>query len=156
MKEHIVVIMPAYNAERWIGESIDSVRAQTLTDWELIVVDDGSTDGTAQVVRGYADPRVRLVCEENSGGPARPRNIGIRNARGRYVSLLDADGGTVPPGGVFMPGISGGNLFIEIDLAYENSDFSLVQNPTPEPGAAVLLILGGFGILVRHRRRRLR
>jgi glycosyltransferase involved in cell wall biosynthesis len=86
----VTVVMPAYNAEAWIGEAVDSVLAQTMPDWELIVVDDGSTDGTAGAVRQYADRRIRLVSQPNRG-PSAARNRGIALARGRYVSLLDAD-----------------------------------------------------------------
>lgn len=86
----VTVVMPAYNAAPWIGDAIDSVLAQTLPDWELIVVNDGSTDGTEDIVRKYDDPRIRLISQQN-GGPSSARNAGISLARGKYISLLDAD-----------------------------------------------------------------
>jgi len=86
----VTVVMPAYNAARWIRKGIDSVLAQTLSDWELIVVNDGSTDGTEALVRQYDDPRIQLVSQENSG-PSHARNVGMARARGNYISLLDAD-----------------------------------------------------------------
>lgn len=86
----VTVAMPAYNAELWIARAIESVLGQTLSDWELIVVNDGSTDGTAAVVRTFRDSRVRMVCQDN-GGAALARNTAMRHARGRYVALLDAD-----------------------------------------------------------------
>jgi glycosyltransferase involved in cell wall biosynthesis len=84
--------MPAFNAERHIAESIQTVLDQTFADWELIVVDDGSTDGTAEVVARYQaeDPRVQLVRRDN-GGQAAARNTGIRRLSAPVVAFLDAD-----------------------------------------------------------------
>ena len=85
----ISVIIPAYNAAKWIGETLDSVLAQTYPALEVLVVDDGSTDATAEVVRGYGE-RVRLI-EKPNGGHASARNLGIRLAQGEYVAFVDAD-----------------------------------------------------------------
>lgn len=84
------VVVPAYNAEKFVAAAIDSVLSQTCPDFELIVVDDGSEDGTAGVVRGYEDPRVRCIVQEN-GGVSAARNAGIRASAGEYVCFLDAD-----------------------------------------------------------------
>jgi GT2 family glycosyltransferase len=84
------VAMPAYNAERTIAASIRSVLAQTRSDHELIVVDDGSTDATVEIASGFNDPRVRVLRQENQG-PGAARNLAITEARGRYVSMLDSD-----------------------------------------------------------------
>ncbi len=86
------VVMAAYNAAATIDQAIASVLAQTWRDFELIVIDDGSTDDTAKRVSRYAaaDRRVRLYRQANAG-PARARNVGIELARGRYVSILDSD-----------------------------------------------------------------
>jgi glycosyltransferase involved in cell wall biosynthesis len=85
------VVVPAYNTARMVGAAIRSVLAQTCGDFELIVVDDGSTDDTGARIRGFeADPRVRGVRREN-GGPAAARNTGIERATGEYVSFLDSD-----------------------------------------------------------------
>jgi glycosyltransferase involved in cell wall biosynthesis len=85
------VVMPAYNAERTIGPAIASVFAQSRGDFELIVVDDGSRDGTLERVREFeADARLHLLRRANEG-PGAARNAGIRHARGRYVSFLDSD-----------------------------------------------------------------
>jgi glycosyltransferase involved in cell wall biosynthesis len=86
----VTIVMPAYNAAAWIGQAIESILGQTLPDWELIVVNDGSTDGTERVVARCRDPRIRLLMQENRGCYA-ARNVGLRVARGRYVALLDAD-----------------------------------------------------------------
>jgi glycosyltransferase involved in cell wall biosynthesis len=85
------IVMPAYNTAQTIGAAIKSVLAQTRGDFELIVVNDGSTDGTAAQVEPYlSDGRVRLISQPNSG-QARARNAAIEVARGTYVSLLDSD-----------------------------------------------------------------
>jgi glycosyltransferase involved in cell wall biosynthesis len=86
------VVVPAYNAPRTVGPAIESILAQTARDLELVVVDDGSTDETPEVVRSYErqDHRVRLVTQANQG-VAGARNTGIRLARGRFVSFLDND-----------------------------------------------------------------
>jgi glycosyltransferase involved in cell wall biosynthesis len=86
----VTVVMPLYNAERYVEQAIASVLAQTYVDFELIVVDDGSTDESVQRVRRFRDPRIRLVIQANRG-LAGARNTGIRHARGRYIALLDAD-----------------------------------------------------------------
>ncbi|MFZ0680873.1 glycosyltransferase family 2 protein, partial [Candidatus Binatus sp.] len=85
----VSVIIPAYNAVATIGGTIDSVIAQTLQDFEIICVDDGSTDGTLPTIRQYAD-RVRLIEQANSG-PAAARNNGAHNSSGEYLAFLDAD-----------------------------------------------------------------
>lgn len=85
----ISCIVPVYNGARFIGAALDSVLEQTYSPLEVTVVDDGSTDGTADVVRAYAD-RVRLVQQPN-GGPSAARNTGIANTTGALVAFLDAD-----------------------------------------------------------------
>ena len=84
------VVIPAYNARTLIGSAIRSVLAQTRDDFELVVVDDGSQDGTPEVVSGIDDPRLRLVRQDNTG-TAGARNRGIQESSGRLVSFLDND-----------------------------------------------------------------
>lgn len=86
----VSVMMPAYNAERYIGQAIESVLAQRYERWELIVVNDGSSDGTAGVVARYADPRIRVVHQENQGESA-ARNRALDEMKGEFVAFLDAD-----------------------------------------------------------------
>lgn len=92
MQDLVSVIMPAYNAGRHVAESVRSVQAQTYGLWELVVVDDGSTDETGEVVQALAveDSRVRYVRRPN-GGQAAARNTGLGAARGALVAFLDAD-----------------------------------------------------------------
>ena len=88
----VSVVMPIYNAYDYLRPAIDTVLGQTLSDIELICVDDGSTDNTLEVLKEYqaADERVRIVTENNAG-PSVARNKGLVRARGKYVIFLDAD-----------------------------------------------------------------
>src|ERR1700761_8602339 len=88
----VTVVTPAYNVAQYIGEAVDSVLAQTFTDFEYLVVDDGSQDDSVEVVRAHAghDPRFRLVPGEHRGLSA-VRNIGIKESRGQYIAYLDGD-----------------------------------------------------------------
>lgn len=87
----ISVVMAAYNGAGLIEETLASLQAQTFTDFEVIVVDDRSTDDTRDVVRAWPDPRVRLIALEKNGGPVIARNRGFGEARGRYIAALDHD-----------------------------------------------------------------
>lgn len=89
------VVIPLYNKVRHIQRAIDSVLAQTYQDYELIVIDDGSTDGGAQLVRQMSDPRIRLVTQQNAGECA-ARNRGLHEARFEWVAQLDADDAWLP------------------------------------------------------------
>jgi glycosyltransferase involved in cell wall biosynthesis len=82
-------LVPVFNGERYLREALDSIRAQTYLPLELLVADDGSTDGTAAVVRGYGAP-VQYLAQPNAG-PAAARNLGLRAATGTFVAFLDAD-----------------------------------------------------------------
>jgi len=91
MSPEISIVIPAYNASRYIRDSISSVLDQTFSSWELIVVDDGSTDNTAEIIKGFlTDPRIKLLQQKNRGVSA-ARNAGIQEAKGRYIAFLDAD-----------------------------------------------------------------
>lgn len=91
----ISVVCPMYNVEDYVGECLDSLLVQTLKDFEVIIVDDCSTDNSREVVKNYQpkfDGRLRLIeSEKNSGGCAVPRNIGISHATGKYLIFLDTD-----------------------------------------------------------------
>jgi teichuronic acid biosynthesis glycosyltransferase TuaG len=89
----VSIITPAYNAGRFIGETIRSVQAQDYDDWQMLVVDDGSSDRTCAIVRELAasDFRIRLLLAQEHGGPARARNLALDQARSRYVAFLDSD-----------------------------------------------------------------
>jgi glycosyltransferase involved in cell wall biosynthesis len=86
----VSVYIPIYNYGRFLAEAIQSVLDQTFQDWELIVVDDGSTDNTREVVDAFQDPRIHYIYQENQGNPA-ARNTALRLVKGEYVACLDAD-----------------------------------------------------------------
>ena len=86
----VSAVTPAYNAAEWIRRTVDSALAQSVAPREVIVVDDGSTDGTADVVAAHEDARVRCIRQANAG-PAAARNRGIAEATGEWIALLDAD-----------------------------------------------------------------
>ena len=88
----VSIITPLYNSERFVGQTVESVLAQTYPHWEMIVVDDGSTDNGVEIVRRYMaqDKRIRLYQQPN-GGCAAARNRGLNEAKGRYYCFLDSD-----------------------------------------------------------------
>lgn len=88
----VSIIMPSYNSSSTIGRSINSVIEQTYPYWELIIVDDNSTDNTSVIVNGMHDSRIKLIpLQKNSGSPVTPRNVAIERATGDYIAFLDSD-----------------------------------------------------------------
>ncbi len=87
----ISVVIPTYNSAQYLPETIESILSQSWQDFEIIIVDDGSTDNTQGVVRAFNSNKIQYIGQENSGGPSRPRNVGIHHARGKYISLFDSD-----------------------------------------------------------------
>ncbi len=88
----VSIIMPSYNTARFLGETIDSVIAQTYTNWELIIVDDCSADNTDEIVGKYlVDERVRYIKNEKNSGAAVSRNRALREAKGKWIAFLDSD-----------------------------------------------------------------
>lgn len=87
----VSVIMAAYNGAALLGETLESLRAQRFEDWELVAVDDCSKDDSVAVLRGFGDPRVRVIVSETNGGPVMARNRAFAEARGRYIAALDQD-----------------------------------------------------------------
>ena len=91
------VIIPVYNAERWLDMCINSVRSQSYGDFEVLLIDDGSTDGSRAICESYAakDDRIKLFCKPN-GGVSSARNLGLQYAKGEFVVFVDADDMLVP------------------------------------------------------------
>jgi teichuronic acid biosynthesis glycosyltransferase TuaG len=87
----ISVITPVYNSEKYIGDAIRSVLAQTHTNWEMLIADDCSRDNTADVIKGFDDPRVKYFLLEKNSGAAIARNKALEAAKGRFIAFLDAD-----------------------------------------------------------------
>lgn len=84
------IIMPAYNVENYIKQAVDSVINQTYDEWELIVVDDGSTDNTWEILKSYKDKRIKTIKSKNQG-VSHARNVGLKKATGDYIVFLDSD-----------------------------------------------------------------
>ena len=87
----VSIIMPSYNAANYIEASIKSVIAQTYQDWELIVVDDCSSDNTIEIIEKFNEPRIRLFVNDKNSGAAMARNRALREAKGRWIAFLDSD-----------------------------------------------------------------
>lgn len=91
MQPRVSVVMPVYDGERHLREAIDSVLRQSYRDFELLVIDDGSSDGSRRVVQGYRDRRLRLLTNDPHRGLVETRNRGVEEARGEYLAWLDCD-----------------------------------------------------------------
>ncbi|MDE6559255.1 MAG: glycosyltransferase [Muribaculaceae bacterium] len=90
----VSVITPCYNASEYISDAIKSVVNQSFSDWEMIIVDDGSNDNSAEIIKSFvsADNRIKYIrLDIPSGSPSLPRNVGIDNSKGKYIAFLDAD-----------------------------------------------------------------
>lgn len=123
----VSVIIPTYNRAKYLSSCLESLSTQTFKNFEVIISDDGSTDNTKEVVQQYSDRlQIRYIYSENFGGPARPRNIGIRYASGMYIAFLDSDDEWLPT-----------KLQRSIDRL--NQGFDLVYHPFYR-----LIPLGGF------------
>jgi glycosyltransferase involved in cell wall biosynthesis len=92
----ISVIMCVHNGERYLREAIDSILGQTCTDFEFIITDDGSADGTPDIIRSYTDSRIRFIANDDNIGLTRSLNRAIREARGEYIARQDADDVSLP------------------------------------------------------------
>lgn len=95
MDELISIIVPVYNAEKFIRETMDCVIAQSYPCWELLLVEDGSRDNSLEIIETYirdsGEERIRLICQPENMGAAKARNRGLQEAKGRYIAYLDAD-----------------------------------------------------------------
>lgn len=87
----VTVLMAVHNGDKYLREAVDSILAQKFRDFEFLIVDDGSTDGTAEVLGRYSDPRIRIVTNEENIGLTKSLNKGLGLARGEYVARIDAD-----------------------------------------------------------------
>lgn len=93
MEDKVTVVTPTWNSAKYIRETIASVQAQTYQNWEMIIVDDCSTDNTVEIIKDIAkkDTRIRIIEQKNNQGAAVARNIAVQNSTGRYVAYLDSD-----------------------------------------------------------------
>jgi glycosyltransferase involved in cell wall biosynthesis len=96
MNPYVTVLMPVYNSEMYLKEAIDSILNQTFRDFEFIVINDGSTDSTSDIIKSYSDPRIIYLQNEKNCGVAKSLNMGLRIARGKYIVRMDADDISLP------------------------------------------------------------
>lgn len=123
MKPLVSIIMPCYNAERYIAQSIESVMAQTYQNWELLITDDGSTDRSVEIVSEYCkkDGRINLLVNEHKG-ISETRNASIARAKGRFVAFLDSDDIWYPEKLERQV-----NYMLENDLAFTYSSYEIID-----------------------------
>lgn len=113
---YISVIIPAYNTETYITETLQSLQDQAYTDFEAIIIDDASTDCTAKLAESFTvDPRFRVIRREQNGGVSAARNVGIKEARGEWIAFIDADDLWLPD-----------KLEKQVELIQQNTDVALV------------------------------
>ncbi|MEN1729199.1 MAG: glycosyltransferase family A protein, partial [Pseudomonadota bacterium] len=134
----VTVFIPAFNREDYVCTAINSMLAQKYTDFEVLVVDDGSTDRTPERVEAYSDPRVRLARSESNQGIPASRNRGLELARGEYIALLDSDDYSYPE-----------RLGVEVDFLDAHPDIVQV-------GSGCTLMNAAGDLLKRVRRHPLR
>ena len=121
---YVSVITPSYNSIRFIGETISSVQNQSYENWEMIIVDDGSTDQSAAKIKEIieGDSRIRLLSLKENVGAAKARNLAIQEARGRYIAFLDSDD-------IWLPHkLKTQLLFMEeMNIAFSYASYSLID-----------------------------
>lgn len=128
-KPLVSVIVPTYNYGRFIGETLECLRAQTYAHWECVIVDDGSTDDTAEQVTRFmdGDPRFKFVRQENARQAA-AKNNGLRNSAGQYIQFLDADDLIEPQ--KFEQQVEFLEMHPEIDIVYGSMRYFTTENPS--------------------------
>jgi glycosyltransferase involved in cell wall biosynthesis len=95
-RPRVTVLMSVYNGEKYLSEAIDSILGQTFEDFEFLIIDDGSTDSSSEVIRSYTDPRIRLIKNGENIGLTCSLNKGLKLARGEYIARMDADDISLP------------------------------------------------------------
>lgn len=111
----ITVLLPVFNAEKYLKEAIDSILNQTFSDFEFLIIDDGSTDNSKGIILSYKDTRIRFLANSNNMGLIYTLNRGLDEARGRYIARMDADDISLPE-----------RLMKQHSFLFKNPDYSLV------------------------------
>lgn len=124
----ISVIMPVYNAETFLKESVDSILNQTEEDLELIIINDGSTDQSEEIIMSYTDPRIKNIKQENQG-EASARNAGLKHARGNFIVFQDADDISLPSRLEVLK-----RQFTSQNIGFTHSDMLLINEKKEEIG----------------------
>ncbi|MEA2112498.1 MAG: glycosyltransferase [Patescibacteria group bacterium] len=92
----VTVIMPVYNSEKYLRKAIESILNQTFTDFEFLIINDGSTDSSEEIIKSYDDPRIKFINNQKNIGVAKSSNIGLNSARGEYIAKMDSDDISLP------------------------------------------------------------
>ena len=149
----ITVVVPCFNEERFVADTLESLRRQRFTDWECIVVDDASTDGSLAAIWRYTrvDERIRVIRHKINSGPSASRNTGLRAARGAYVTFLDADDMLMADSlleraemlaAIDGPAVAG--VYCGVQIVHETIDIdALPQSKRPGPQATVDFVSSG-------------
>ena len=130
----VSVLMPVYNAEKYLSDAIDSIISQTFEDWELIVINDGSTDNSESIIAGYSDSRIYYIRNTENIGLIRTLNKGIDLCQGQYIARMDADDISLP-----------GRLKKQVDFLDKNPDYLMCGT-----NAAVINDQGGITGRIRN------
>lgn len=171
----ISVVMGVYNGEKYLREAVDSILAQTFTDFEFIIIDDGSTDLTLDIIKTYDDPRIRLIQNEKNLGLIKTLNKGFSESRGKYIARMDADDISLPErfrlqvefleanppvalvGGQFSYIDGNGKIFAHEQVPTDNGDLQkqLLKNncfahPAVMLNSALLKVVGGYSEQALH------
>lgn len=85
------IVMPVFNSEKYVGTAIESILKQTYNDFELIIIDDGSTDGSLKIIKSFKDKRIRIIINDSNRGIVYSRNRGLQEAKGKYIGMFDSD-----------------------------------------------------------------
>src|SRR5258707_849690 len=96
MSPRVSVVMSVYNGEKYLGEAVDSILAQTFTDFEFIIIDDGSEDRSPELIEAYVDSRISFLRNEKNVGLTRSLNKGLQVASGEYIARMDCDDVSLP------------------------------------------------------------
>lgn len=145
----VSVIVPAFNAEAFLSQAIESVAAQSLTDWEAIIVDDCSCDRTPALAEALAaaDPRIRAIASPENRGPAAARNRGLAEAQGVWIALLDADDAFEPDRLSRLVGIAqdtGADLLADNLLLEDETGYSEAMLPLSEAASCAPITSSDF------------
>ena len=92
----VAVLMSVYNGEKYLREAINSILSQTFNDFEFLIINDGSTDGTADILKSYTDSRIKIINNEKNIGLTKSLNKGLKIAKGEYIARQDADDISMP------------------------------------------------------------
>ena len=132
MNPKISVIVPVYNAEKFVGKCIESVQAQSYIDWQMILVDDGSKDKSLEVCQRYADTdnRISVIHQENAGAGA-ARNTGLAKAVGDYVVFIDSDDYVDKDYFALLAKHKEDVVFIDVQAVGEDGNCLLYTSPSP-------------------------